>query len=306
MTASFQDLRYFRVIVEHKSLRLAGEAIGITQPALSKCLKRLEQVYGGALIDWNGGDARPTAIGEVVYRDSEEILFRLENISRQVHRIAAGSLGDVRVGLGPYMAEVAGKQAIARFIDEAPGSNISVTIAPWNQLVKLLYDKNLDFFVADVRDTLMTGVLEVYEIDEQPMSWFVRASHPLAAKGHVTLAELTSFPICGPEVPSQGIKWLMEIKRLGAGPNQVAPDRHLSVVCDNWAMLRHFVLHSNCVGVGPKGLYRRELAANEVALLTVDLDPYVSRFAAVHAKSTPLTPAAERLRTYIAEEVSRP
>lgn len=303
MAVSFQDLRYFRAIVDHKSLRAAGDAVGVSQPALSKCLKRLEQVYGGALIDWNGGDSRPTAIGEIVYRDSEEVLFRLANISRQVQHMATGAAGDVRVGMGPYMAEAAGKQAVARFIDESPTSSVSITIAPWNQLVRLLYDKNLDFFVADVGDTLMTGALAVDEIAEQPVSWFVNRSHPLAAKDVVSLKELTSFPICGPEVPTQGVTWLMEVKRLGTGPDQVAPDRHLSVICDNWAILRHFVMHSKCVGVGPMGLYRQELAAGEIRSLNVDIKPYAARFAAVHAKAAPMTPAAERLRAYIAEEV---
>lgn len=305
MTVSFQDLRYFRAIVDCKSLRTAGESVGLTQPALSKCLKRLEKIYGGALIDWNGGDARPTAIGEIVYRDSEELLFRLENISRQIQHMSSGTAGDVRVGMGPYMAEAAGKQAVARFVDESPQSSVSITIAPWNQLVRLLYDRNLDFFVADVGDTLMSGALAVHEIAEQPVAWFVNRSHPLAAKKHVSLQELTSFPICGPEVPTQGVKWLMEVKRLGAGPDQVAPDRHLSVVCDNWAILRHFVLNSTCVGVGPVGIYRDELAAGEIMSLKVDIQPYVGRFAAVHAKSTPMTPAAQRLRDYIAEEVRR-
>lgn len=304
MAASLLDLKYFRAIIDHKTLSAAGDAVGISQPALSKCLRRLEQTYGGALVEWRGGAAQPTDIGTIVYRYSNEILFRSDDLTRRVQSVANGDVASIRVGFGPYIAEAAGKRAIAAFMREHPASTISVSIAPWNQLCRLLYEEQLDFFVADIGDTLLNSDMDVKPVGNHPARWFCRAGHPLAKLKKVSLQRLTEFPICGPDVPARGKKYLLDIKRAGAGPRQVASDVHLSVICDSWSMLRHVASTSDCVSIAPDRVFRDDVAEGRLVILNVATEPFIARFGVVRIRSAPIARLTEELIRMISEEIN--
>lgn len=305
MPVSFHDLRYFRAIVENRTLSAAGNAVGISQPALSKCLKRLEITYGGALIEWQDGCATPTPIGKVVLRNSKDILFRVEDIGREIERLSRGELGDVHVGAGPYVAEVAGKPAMARFIRECPKSCAMMSVAPWYRLIELLYEDHVDFFIGDIGDTILSTDLEVTEISVVSFTWFCRSGHPLAGQSRVSLRALTEFPICGPDAPTRALKWVLDIKRLGAGPHQLAPDQAFSIVCDDWGKLRYFVEHSDCLFLAPRTWICDDVTAGKLAMLDVDYEPLVGRIAAVRVKSAQLSMPARRLLDFFIEELQR-
>lgn len=57
-----RDLAYFEVIADLGHMGRAADKLGRTQPALTKCIQRLEELVGADLFEWTGrGDARHRA-----------------------------------------------------------------------------------------------------------------------------------------------------------------------------------------------------------------------------------------------------
>lgn len=305
MDVSLQDLRYLCAIADHESLSAAGESLGVSQPALSKCLKRLERAYGAPLVDWADGRTRMTEIGEVVLRHAEKVVRDVDEIPRQVTLISEGINACVRIGLGPLPAELAGRTALARYARERPRARLEVTIAAYDEFVPLLRREHLDFYIADIADAVFRDDVHLEDIPMQPARWVCRVGHPIFSRGTVDARVLTEYPIASTTPPVRFRKWLMDLKRTGAGPDQIAPDEPLSIVCDNGGILREIGMQSDCIGYTPENLARAEAAAGRLALIETELQPPTSRIAIVRRSSPPVSTAATRLIEIFREEFAK-
>lgn len=305
MDVSLQDLRYLCAIADHESLSAAGESLGVSQPALSKCLKRLERAYGAPLVDWADGRVRMTEIGEAVLRRAEKIIRDVDEIPRQVTQISEGINACVRIGLGPYVVEIAGKQAIARYIRERPRARVDVMVAAYDAFVPLLRREHLDFYIADVADAVFRDDVEVEDIPVPPLRWVCRAGHPLLSRGKADARMLTEYPIASTTPPVLFRKWLMDLKRLGAGENQIAPDDPLSITCDSGSILRQLGAITDCIGYTSDRLIQAEMSAGHLAVIDTDVQPPKNRIAIVRRTSPPMSAAAARLIELFREEFAK-
>lgn len=305
MDVSLQDLRYLCAIAEHESLSAAAESLNVSQPALSKCLKRLGRAYGAPLVDWADGRARLTEIGEVVLRRAEKVIHDVDEIPRQVSLTATGVNASVRIGLGPYVVEVAGKQAVARYMRERPRARVEITIAAYDAFVPLLRREHLDFYVADVADAVFRDDVQVEEISVPPLRWICRVGHPLLSRTPVDAHVLTQYPIASNTPPVRYRKWLMDLKRTGAGPNQAAPDDPLSVVADSGSLLRELGQNTDCIGYTSEHAARVEVAAGRLAFIETNIVFPKNRIAIVRRTSPPMSAAAARLIEIFREEFAK-
>lgn len=73
------QLRYFVSIVEAQSISKAAHRLNVTQPALSKALKNLENELEIVLLIRKANSVKPTPIGMEVYNDCKEILKIFDN-----------------------------------------------------------------------------------------------------------------------------------------------------------------------------------------------------------------------------------
>lgn len=71
MNLNIRDLKFFYIIAEEGSLGQASERIGRSQPALSKCIQRLEDEVGTPLLARSGHGVTLTAAGKSCGREPE-------------------------------------------------------------------------------------------------------------------------------------------------------------------------------------------------------------------------------------------
>ena len=98
-------LRTFVAVVDMRSFTRAAQALGITQPAVSAQVKRLQQLLGGELMDKSAPGVMLTPAGETVLVHARRLLA----INDQILDLAASSAGlgqTIRVGLpGEFVSE---------------------------------------------------------------------------------------------------------------------------------------------------------------------------------------------------------
>jgi LysR family transcriptional regulator, nitrogen assimilation regulatory protein len=86
----YRQLRYFVKIVEAGSFSRAAALIYIAQPSLSDQIAELEQALGTPLLLRSARGVRPTAAGEILYREASAILKHLEQLP-DIVRTSLGS-----------------------------------------------------------------------------------------------------------------------------------------------------------------------------------------------------------------------
>jgi LysR family nitrogen assimilation transcriptional regulator len=109
----YRQLRYYVKIVEAGSFSRAAALIHVAQPALSLQISELEDYLGVSLLQRSARGVRPTAAGELLYREATAVLKHLEQIPGAVRSSRGVAQGVVPVGLPSLL----GAPLVARFVE---------------------------------------------------------------------------------------------------------------------------------------------------------------------------------------------
>jgi DNA-binding transcriptional LysR family regulator len=145
-----RDLAYFEVIAETGHLGRAADRLGRTQPALTKCIQRLEAAIGAELFTRAGRGIALTAVGEVLLGYARQMRSTMDTSLRDVRAFASGEAGHVRVGTGPTMAEFLLPQVCSALIAAAPDITVGTFIGMDAVLRSTLRAGGLDLLVSPV------------------------------------------------------------------------------------------------------------------------------------------------------------
>jgi DNA-binding transcriptional LysR family regulator len=115
-----RDIEYFAVLAEHGHFGRAAAALGISQPALSKSLQRLEGVLEVKLVQRPPKGVELTAEGTALRLRVDELRLSLKSVTREIKEIGAGLIGTLRIGVGGAVSEAFLALAFARLRQEAP------------------------------------------------------------------------------------------------------------------------------------------------------------------------------------------
>ncbi|MFF3286022.1 LysR family transcriptional regulator [Streptomyces sp. NPDC003023] len=181
-------------IAEVGSLSGAAGRLGITQPALSTQLRRIERVAGGELFLRSRHGVVPTPLGEFVLRKARLVLGEMDALASGARALAPHST----LRLGCILLIL-----VDRLLDELGhvmgSADVDVTIehsatALTRQLGAGRYDAVLYGEVNDHEVPLPAGVAARTLIPKEPFCVRLSATHPLAGRERIPLAALADEP----------------------------------------------------------------------------------------------------------------
>src|SRR5215831_8172836 len=97
-----RQLRYFVAVAETGNISRAAQKIFLTQPALSRQIKALEQEIGQSLLERQAHSIRLTPAGETLLQEARELLKHADGVVERVR--ATGRRVRLRVGYAPSLA----------------------------------------------------------------------------------------------------------------------------------------------------------------------------------------------------------
>lgn len=100
------QLRSFAVLAEHLHFGRAARALHLSQPALTKQIRRLEDEIGGALFERSSTETRLSAVGRDWLPEVRDLLARFDAAGDAVRRAARGGAGTLRVGFGFHTLDI--------------------------------------------------------------------------------------------------------------------------------------------------------------------------------------------------------
>jgi DNA-binding transcriptional LysR family regulator len=208
MNLQVRDLLYFVKVAELGHLGRASQALHITQPALSKCIDRLEETYGADLFERNGRGIRLTDAGRLLYERSLLVERTLDETHRQVSSLGKGLAGLIRVGAAATAAEFIMPTACRVLQREAPAVVIDLQIGMNDVLHDSLRNRLLDVVIGPL-GTRDDELVEI-PITDDPVVVAVSATHPLAGR-HASLSEMCEY---GWVLPARSVatrQWLEQV-----------------------------------------------------------------------------------------------
>lgn len=143
-----RDLRYFEVIAKHEHVGKASEQVHRTQPALTSCVRRLEEECAAPLFQKAGRGIRLTAAGRVLLKWAQRMRFDVEDARREIAGIGQGLSGHVRLGIVPTAAQFLLPPVARQLLREAPEVTLRTVVGLIDALKPLLRAGELDLMIA--------------------------------------------------------------------------------------------------------------------------------------------------------------
>ncbi|NBC37799.1 LysR family transcriptional regulator [Novosphingobium sp. FSY-8] len=149
---SLAALRQFRLLAQTSSFSRAAELAHVTQPALSRTVRLLEEELNARLFDRDRRRVTITPAGEALLRLTERLLDDAEDAFGELGQVLAGARGRVALGVLPSFA-VGGLPAILRgYCDAWPGVDVAVHEGLAGALFERLRDRQVDIAVTTPPD----------------------------------------------------------------------------------------------------------------------------------------------------------
>jgi LysR family nitrogen assimilation transcriptional regulator len=131
-------LRTFVAIAELGTVSRAALRLHISQPALSRRIKDLEQEFGLRLFDRVGRRVMLTAIGEQLLEDCRTVLGQVDSLGARVDLLRRGSGGVLRVAAPPQTIESVLSRFLPRYTQRFPDVRVRLTEALGHEQLVLL------------------------------------------------------------------------------------------------------------------------------------------------------------------------
>lgn len=187
-----RDLAYFEAIARLESLTRAAAEVGRTKPALSKCIRRLEDRVEGALFERRGRRLVLTAAGQTLLSHAVRMRVSMADALRDVAEVAGGHKGHVRLGLGTSIVDTLLPVIADWHRSEADRTTLKLQIGLNDALRRELIDDHLDGIVttAQARDELDLARENWAEDDVVVVG---RKGHPLDTRKAAPISEFAEF-----------------------------------------------------------------------------------------------------------------
>ncbi|WP_229678575.1 pca operon transcription factor PcaQ [Neptunicoccus cionae] len=175
-----RHLSAFVETVRRGSLKAASEQIMLTQPAISKTLRDLEDILGVTLLHRDRGGIRLTREGAVFRQFAEQGLAALSHGLASLDALSAGRATPLRIGTLPSVAADLLPDVILQFAELSPATPVTVEDGGIRTLLERLRSGALDLVLGRMgQPETMTG-LSFTQLYAEQVVFAAAADHPLA------------------------------------------------------------------------------------------------------------------------------
>ncbi len=250
----------FLEVAANLSFSKAAQVLFITQPAVSKHIKLLEDQYKVALFERKGASILMTEAGIMLYQH----LLRASEIQRQIEfdlstlSNVSNASGHLRLGASTTIALYILPSILSNFQREFADIDIQLVNRNSEYILNALLNHEVDLGIIEVENKLTTVSYQPFMSDE--VIPVCSSKSPLAGRS-LTLRELTQTPLA---LRERGSGTLDALLKALAKHNVKPSDLSVKIRLGGTEALKNFLRADQCLGFMPRPSILRELAEGEL------------------------------------------
>lgn len=267
-------LRHLRALVALADLKLVArvsEALGVTQPAVSKQIAELENIVGVPVVKRDRNRLFLTPIGTRLADHARQMLGQLDRAAFDIEAMTSGVSGSVSIGVVSSVAPTLLPDTIALFKRSTPQASVSVSEGHFVELLPQLEAGALDLVIARIWQPQELAGIDQMALFSEPVVVVAGRNHPLAQAEDVAWADVAHFPWILPQpnsVARQAVDALFAANGQSPPINTIAS---LSLAL-NLELLRAMP----ALGLLPQRLAQAHAARGETVTLPLDTHDLLS------------------------------
>jgi DNA-binding transcriptional LysR family regulator len=186
-------LRAFASIVRTGTVTAAGRQLGLTQPATSRLLAKLERDIGFTLFNRDRGRLSPTADALLLFEEAELALGNVAHVSELIGDIARFRVGRLRLVAPPSFSEGVLPEIVAGFLQRFPDIHLSIDSRSVETAKTMIATRAVD--AGFVKTPVGRDDLAVEPVVSSGTVCVLPATHPLAGEPLLDPVRLRGQPL---------------------------------------------------------------------------------------------------------------
>jgi DNA-binding transcriptional LysR family regulator len=237
------QLRHLIALAEQASFSKAAQTVHLSQPALSRSIRALEDELALPLADRIGRRIELTTHGRDVLERARRIVFDADELRARGQRVKAHAVGSLRIGMGSGPGAMLMLPLLQKICAEHAPLRLEITRSGTDALVQSLRAKALDGLVVDARSLKPAPDLRAEFVHEMRGAFMVRRGHPLARRRRaLPFDAVRAHPIASTPLSDEVARTLVE----RYGP-EAHPDACVTLRCDELSSLVELARTSDAV-----------------------------------------------------------
>ena len=255
----------FVEVARQKSVVRAAEILHVSQPAVTKTIRELEDALGVSVFEREGRGIRITRYGEVFLRHAGAALTALRQGIDSVSQELFDSAPPVRIGALPTVSTRIMPRAMGLFLAEKTGSRVKIVTGDNAVLMEQLRVGDLDLVVGRLASPEKMAGLSFEHLYSEQVVFAVRCGHPLLESKQSVFEGLSDYPVL---MPSRGSIIRPTVEQFLIANGVASLPTQVETVSD--AFGRAFVKSSDAIWIISAGVVAAEIADGNLAALPID------------------------------------
>lgn len=190
MNLESRQLRHLAAIGRHGTFVSAAKALGMSQPALSLSIQRLEDILTVPLVVRGRSGATLTDAGRLLAGRSEEMDETISAVVREIELASLGIKGTLRIGGTPLATHNIIPATISLILDQTKDVAFEIVEATDEELLDLLDRGLLDLVICADAQIANAGTHSFIPLFEAKTVVAMRSDNPLAKQSSLSLDAL--------------------------------------------------------------------------------------------------------------------
>ena len=183
------DIRYFIALSQTLNFTKAAEACHVTQPALTRAIRKMEDELGGLLFSREAANTHMTELGRLIQPHLTEVMKQTGEVKKTATRFLKLESANLTLGTMCTIAPVPFVNFLDRFRADNPGIEITLLEGTPDELCELLVKGKIDVALMAQPDSFPVP-LQASKLYSEQFVVACSADHPFATKKEVSMAEL--------------------------------------------------------------------------------------------------------------------
>lgn len=183
-----RHLRYFQIVAKELHFSKAASKLFITQPALSRQIKQLEDILEVDLFKRTKRNVELTKAGAYLLEEAQYFFNHLEFLKKNIRHIGSGDAGELRIGfVGSAMNSII-PDLISTIQQKFPGIHTELTELPNQEQIDRIRKDELD--IGFIRSMRLPEGLQKKHVFEETFSIVLPNNHPINKQNFESVKQL--------------------------------------------------------------------------------------------------------------------
>jgi len=263
MNINFELYRFFYVVANTKNITKAAEELMISQPAISKSIKNLEEQLGGQLFIRTKRGVILTEEGKEFYnyiRHAMEYIYNAENKFAELINLNTGT---IKIGISTTLTKEFLIPYLEKFHKKYPKIDIQIVTNLSSELIPKLKNGLIDIIILNVVDDVLDKDINVTLCKKVQDCFVVNKSYQDLLNKELSFCDLNNYPLI---LQSKGSNTRTFLDNLALKSNTILkPIMELA----SYSLVVEFAKIGLGIGYVTKDYIKKELKNKELFILNI-------------------------------------